>query len=287
MQIFEFGARLRSYGYRPKSEEKEGQWFKRFIALAQETAVKENVEIPGQARGLLAKKLRNLWHYPGLRELLADMARTLNNQRPWLDGWRAVRSIKHYYYCESDDETLNGAELLNELDEALRPQQISDEIRIYVLSATVAQYELYDKFDMNDDQKLQNFQNHMATRAHGLGMGVADKLDVIDELSQEFFTANGNCLFEFGEGMALKSTDLKALWERLLEGLELAGDDARGCDVLRGILKVIHEHDEPLAQKLLDKAVENCMLRNFIVPPTDINPIGPYSCQPPAQVARL
>ena len=265
MQIFEFGTRLRSYGYHPKSEEEQGQWFERFIALVQKTAVKENVEISGQARGLLAKKLRNLWDYPGLREMLADIARTLNNQRPWLEGWRAVRSIKHYDYRGSDDKTLDGTELLNELDETLRPQRLSDEVRIYVLSSTLEQYKLDDKFDMNDDQKWQKFRNHMAARAHNLGMVVAGKPDVMDELSQEFFTAKGDFLAEFGEGMASKSTVLKTLWECLIEGLELAGNDARGCGVLYGILKVIHEHDEPLAQILLDKAVENRLLRKFIV----------------------
>ena len=266
MHTFEFGARPRSYGYHPETFAEQHQWFVRFIALAQETAATKDVEISGQARGLLANKLRNLWHYPALREMLADMAKSLNYQRPWLEGWRAIRSIKHYNYRESDDETLDGAELLNELDGALRPQRLSDEIRNYVLSSILELYKLDDKFDMNDYHKWQQFRNHVAARAHDLGMVVADNPDVMDELSLEFFTAKSDFLFEFGEGMASKSTDLITLWERLIEGLELAGNDAHGCHILCGILKVIHAHDEPLAQKLLDKAVENCMLRKFIVP---------------------
>ena len=70
----------------------------------------------------------------------------------------------------------------------------------------------------------------MAARAHGLGMVVADEPEVMDELLQEFFTAvKVNFSFNLGGGIASKSTDLQALWEHLVEGLELAGNDVRGC----------------------------------------------------------
>ena len=265
MHILEFGARPRSYGYHPNTEEEQGQWFARFIKLARGIAATEDVEISGQARGLLANELRDLWGYPELRKMLADMARTLNNQRPWLEGWQAVRSIKYYDNRESDDEILDGAELLNELDETLKPQRLSDEIRTYVLSESHELFELYDEFDMNNDQKWQNLNNHAAARAHELGTVIACEPEIMDELSQELFMAESEFLFNFGEGMASKSTDLQTLWDRIFEGLELAGNEARGCGVICGILKVIHEREKPLAQKILDKAVENQILRKFIV----------------------
>ena len=266
MHILEFGARPRSYGYHPKTSEEEDQWFARFITLAQETTGVEDVEISDQARSLLANELWGLWDYPGLREILVDMAKTLNNQRPWLEGWLTVQSIRFKYREPDDDVILDGAALLDELNETLRPRRLSDEIRTYVLTANHEQYELDDEFDINDDQKWQKLRNRVAARAHGLGMVVADEPEVMDELLQEFFTAESEFLFQFGGGIASKSTDLQALWEHLVEGLELAGNDVRGCGILYGILKVIHDRDEPLAQKILDRAVENHMLRKFIVP---------------------
>ena len=65
--------------------------------------------------------------------------------------------------------------------------------------------------------------------------------------------------------MASARSDLRTLWNRLVECLEIAGDEARHCDVLEGVLRVIHKHDEPLAQEILDEAVQNGALRKFIV----------------------
>ena len=107
---FEFGVRPRNFGYQPGTHEERNGWFKRFIALAQEIAVGGNVDRSTEVRRILADDLRSLWRYPGLRATLMDMARALNNQQPWLEGWRAVRLIKQYDYRKADGKTeLDGA----------------------------------------------------------------------------------------------------------------------------------------------------------------------------------
>ena len=263
---FEFGARPRSYGYHPQTHEEVEQWFARFVALAQEMATGEDVELSDQARGLLANEMRGLWHHPGLRAALAALAKVLNHQRLWVEGWQAVRLIKYQDYRRADSHEIpDGAELIDELDKALRPSRLSDEVRIYVLSADHKQFALDEEFDWDDDRKLQKSNNRAAARARDLGMVVADEPQVLDKLWQDLFPAQNGYLIEFGQGLASKSDDLQALWERLIEWLELSGDRARNCGVLNGVLEVIHERDEPLARRILDEAVQNCILRKFIV----------------------
>ena len=248
---FEFGARPRGFGYQPKTAEEGDQWFTRFMALAQEIATGSDVRLSTQARGLLADELQGLWRYPGLRTTLAELAEILNDQRPWLEGWKAVQEIKHYNDRKADSETTpHDNELLDELDEMLKPQELSDEIRAYVLSAS---YEL-------------PVEETSRTRiAYHLGTVVTGEPRVMDDLLPDFFTARFGCLIEFGKGMASTCGDLRALWNRLIEGLERAGDQARQCDVLEGVLKVIHQSNEPLAQSILDESVQNHILRQFIV----------------------
>ena len=150
-----------------------------------------------------------------------------------------------------DAETApDSAKLLDELDGMLKPKRLSDEIRAYVLSPG---YELFVE---------ESSRNRIA---HDLGTVVAGEPQVMDELLQDFFTAQFGCLIEFGTGMASAYSDLHALWDRLVEGLERADEQARHCGVLEGVLKVIHQRDEPLAQKILDEAVQNRSLRKFIV----------------------
>lgn len=284
---FEFGARPRSYGYHPKTSEERDQWFMRFAALAREMATGEDRHLSTQARTLLASELRGLWSYPGLREALVDLAMALNEQQPWLEGWRAIRSIKYYDYRRkggtkflekldempeaerpSDEETKTyvlGAKLLGKLDETLKPEQLVDEVRTYVLSAGHELLALDEEFDPDDNQGWQEANSRAAARAYDLGTVVADEPHVMDELAQEFFTAEGSHLLEFGRGVASKFDDLRGLWARLIEWLEFAGDQARQCRVLCGVLGVIHNHDEPLVRQILDEAVQNRILRQFIV----------------------
>ena len=263
---FEFGARPRSFGYHPKTSEEQDRWFARFITLAQETATGGDVHLSNQTRGLLANELRGLWDYPGLRAALAGLARALNDQQPWLEGWRAVRAIKHYGYHEAGGKTIpDGAELLDDLDDMLKPERLSDEIRVFVLNTGYQQFALNEEFDFNDDQKWQESSKRAAARACDLGTVVAGEPQVIEELSQELFTAGNGYLIEFGRGMASTCRDLEALWGQLVEGLELVGDQAWHCGVLVGVLEVIQQRDEPLAQKVLDEAVQNPTLRKFIV----------------------
>ena len=263
---FEFGARPRDFGYQPKTCEEETRWFARFITLSQETATGGVSHLSARVRSLLAEELQVLWRDPGLRTTLADLARALNEQEPWLEGWRAVLSIKHYDDRKADGKTIvDDIELLAELDEALQPRRLSDEVRIYVLSVGYQQFALHEEFDFNDDQNWQESSKRAAARAYDLGTVVAGEPQIIEELSQELFTAGNGYLIEFGRGMASTCRDLEAIWGQLVKGLELAGDQAWHCGVLVGALEVIQQGDEPLAQKVLDEAVQNPTLRKFIV----------------------
>ena len=267
---FEFGARPRSVGYYPKTSEERDQWFTRFIGLAQEIATGEDVRLSNQARALLAGELRVLWHYPGLRATLMDVARVLNDQRPWLGGWRAVREIKHYDYRKVAENTgADGVELLDQLDDILKPKELADEVRGYVLSTGHQHFALDEEFDvdatLDDAQKRRESSKRAAARAYDLGTVVAGEPQVIDELTQELFTARNGYLIEFGRGVASMCRDLQTLWGQLVQGLELAGDQAGHCGVLCGVIEVIHQRDEPLAQKLLDETVQSNILRKFVV----------------------
>ena len=270
LRTFEFGARPRDFGYHPKTCEARNRWFIRFIAMAQETAAGGDVCLSAQVRGLLADELRVLWHHPGLRTKLVELARTLNEQRPWLEGWGSVRSIRYHDYRRAAGQTVpDSAELLDELDGMLKPKRLADEVRAYVLSTGHQYFALDEEFDfdntLDDAQKRQESSRRSAARAYDLGEVVAGKPQVIAELAQELFTARNGYLIEFGRGMASTCSDLRAIWDRLIECLQLTGDQARHCGVLLGVLRVIHQRDEPLAQEILDESVQNRLLRKFIM----------------------
>ena len=275
-QSFEFGARPRSFGYEPATFAEQDNWFELFIRLAQEITEGDNVELSDEARDLLATHFRGLWGYPGLRATLADLAKSLNEDRPWLQGWRAVLSIKHFDCANSDGQgETDCCELLDKLDDLLRPTKLVDEIRAYVLSAGAEQFSLDEEFDPHIEGSWEETRQRAADRALDLGRTAARAPEVLEELSEELFTAPQGCLAEFGKGLAEGSSNLQELWNRLVAWHERAGDAAAQCAILIGVLPNIYDDDPKNAWTILDEAVQKTSLRHWIVVLHASIPIGP------------
>ena len=269
---FEFGARRRSYGYEPATHAEQTRWYRRFVTLGHHAATSDDEELSTGARVLLARELGNLWRIQELREALADLAKDLNDRQPWLEGWRAVRSIKYHDYRKPvGHDGCGGASLLDELDHMLRPRELVDVVRNYVLTSGHERYAL----DLSGDRRWEESRNRAAAMARDLGMVVADKPNVMEQLSLDLFTtATTESLYEFGRGLASTSKDLRALWDRLVEFLRTAGDRVRQYRVLYGVLAGTYDRDEPLAQQILDSAVEDRILRKSIVGLQTSIPLG-------------
>ena len=264
--VFEFGARPRSFGYWPQTPEEENEWFLRFIAVVRESAISDQVDLSKRARELLAGEFRQLWHYQALRPALNAAASAVHAHKPWPEGWRAVRSIKYFDYRNIDEpETLDGLELLDELDNRLRPARLADEIRTYVFDAGHQHFSLHDEFDDDEQSGRHDSYRRATARAHDLGLAVYGDPEVLDELSQELFTGELGFRTEFGRGLASACDEPRSLWNRLVGYLEPAGEGPRHCHVLYGLIEAIHERNEELAITLLGEAAASPTLRPFLV----------------------
>ena len=262
----DFGSHPRDYGYQPATAHDCRQWLSPVIETARDAATSGSRNMSNRIRKLLADKLRSLWELPDIREDLVETARTLNDQRPWIEGWKAVREIRHYDYSGVGTEPLQSEfELLTELDDLLRPQDLVSQIRTHVFSGGLDLLTMDDNIGAGDEDKWDESLSRAATRAFGLGETAAVDLHVIDELSQELFGDLFGQHFEFGRGLADGCAELRVLWDRLVAQMERSGDAARNCGVLVGVINVVREKDHFLADEILDDAVRNPVLRRFIV----------------------
>ena len=264
--VFEFGARPRTFGYWPRTPDEQDQWFFRFISLVRETATSDHADLSEPARALLAGEFRQLWNFPTLRAPLNATARSVHTRKSWPEGWRAVRSVKHLDYGDATETDIpDGIELLNELDEFLRPVRLADKVRTYVFDVGHQHFSLFDEFDDEDGPSWQESNRIAAERAHVLGVAVSSEPDTLDELSLELLTGDFGFRVAFGEGLASACDDSRALWDRLVGYLALAEDRARHCHVLPGVLDAIRERDEALATALFGETAASPTLRPFIV----------------------
>ena len=263
---YDFGARPRPYGYFPESHEECDRWFHRFVHMACEVATGKDIGLANRSRVLLADQLQSLWHYPTLRKDLVAVSKALNDQRPWLKGWRAVRSIKYALRRKPEDEAKpSDPNLLNQLDDILRPTGLADSIRSHVLVSDQHWFALDIEFEDKDERTWEASRRRAADRAFELGETAALDLAVVDELAHEFYSAIAGCIRPFGRGLASNCTDPRSLCVCLIAHLERAGDDTRNCEILCGFLQEISKRDRTLAENILDQALGRRSLRRFLV----------------------
>ncbi|TGG91409.1 MAG: hypothetical protein ERJ67_07980 [Aphanocapsa feldmannii 277cV] len=259
ISVFQFGARPRSFGYKPDTPEEKYQWFCRFISVAEEAATSNHIDLSKGTRKLLAGELRNLWKYPSLRPALDSAARAVSNNSdgPWLEGWHAVQLIRDIDYHEAEDlDMQDGIELLDKLYDFLCPDRLVDKVRAYVFK------------DCYLSGYKESYRQAASKRAYSLGVAVFRHPEVLDELSQEMFTGETrfpNFPFDFGKGLGSACNDLRSLWNKLVEYLVRAENEISNCDTLNGVLAAIYEKDESLARAILSEAAENLTLRSLII----------------------
>ena len=201
---------------------------------------------------------------------------SLNEDRPWLQGWRAVRSIKHYDSANDDEASeMDFRESLDNLDKLLGPAALIDEIRVFVLKAGTEQFSLDEEFDPHVEYSWDEIRQRIGERALKLGRTVGHAPLVLETLSEELFTAPRGCLVEFGKGLAEESSKLQTLWSRLVAWHERTGEAAAQCDILLGVLPEIYNDDHQKAWAILDEAIETKSLRQWVVELHASIPIGP------------
>ena len=262
----DFGSHPRGYGYHVATAYEAKQWLSPLIETARDAATSGSRDMSNRVRKLLADKLRSLWELPDIREDLVETARILNDHRSWIEGWKAVREIRHYDYSSvAGEPPPSGFELLTELDDLLRPQDLVAQIRTHVFSGDLDLLTMDDTIGAGDEDKWDESLSRAAARAFALGETAAADLQVIDELSQELFVDLSGQHFELGRGLAWGCPDLRVLWNRLVAQMEVAGETVRNCGVLVGVISVVREKDHSLAEEILDDAVRNPLLRRIIV----------------------
>ena len=270
----DFGARPRDFGYRPNHDELV-DWRNEFIDLAVEIALKNDAELSGPARRVLAQSFRGLWHHQAMRETLVEAATELNASHPWVEGWKAVRSTIYFDYRKTKPadraKPLPGD--LAALERDLAPTNLMSNIRTYVLGGGHDHWALDDEFDDDEPKKYDASERRLSRQAEELGEEFACSGRPVSELGQDLFaTEHMPYRSAFGRGLARGALDRSVVWSELLQELRRFGSDSYNFSVLSGFVEEIEKQNRPAAQALLDQCLTDKLLRSAIVGLTPSRP---------------
>ena len=253
---FDFGARSRDFGYQPRNAADLTQWYDTALTLIERLVLNEGVLKP-ELRDLLARNFRGLWTSARMHCELGKLSHRFAADGFWREGWFACRQTMHY---DRDRLPTEAASRLSALEADLRPTNLSDRVRAVVLG------DRSDGLDLEDidvDGDLISETERLEVIARELGSAVATDEEVFTELLPDLLRG-GNSTWEFGRGLAGASTDLRATWARLVEGLDRIALETRNVQVVRGFLAELWEKDKDLAQDFLDSALDQPALVGFL-----------------------
>ena len=252
---FGFGARSRDYGYYPNTRKEITHWFDTAIGVCMRVALSGR-PIEGQAKKLLANKLRGLWTNAGMYDVLDDSARKLLEQEAWNDGWIAVRGIIRYDGNDFKDEV---KEKLLELEKVLKPDSLLEKARTFVLSDQSGPFDLEDDFDDEEEDASAGFRRVEETTRR-LGSEVANDAETLNVLLPELVSTSNMRLLDFGIGLAEGTSDKKSLFQALHDALGNTPPKMRQATVLRGFLSSCAKSAPSFYNSTLDVLVKDELL---------------------------
>ncbi|WP_374428722.1 hypothetical protein [Tabrizicola sp.] len=267
MGMGEFGARPRDFGFEPNRSQLM-EWRNQFINLAVRAGLDPDPDLSRRAREVLANAFRGLWSHAEVRNKLAEAATTLNDQRPWTDGWKAIQSTIFFDYRRKSAD-LNPTPVqpgLLTLRDLLAPKDLVSNIRTHLLGRNQDLWALDPGFDHDDTSKYQNAQQRMTERIAGFGEQFGLSELGVDQLGAEIFSTSympfGHA---FGSGLARGSNDPTGRWAELVEVLRRSGVTNYNCSVFSGFLEEVGRLHQGLDRQILDGCLADPLLRPAIV----------------------
>lgn len=248
----EFGARVRDYGYEPKTKDEYIGWFKIFVEYALNVTLFKTT-LTSRVKQTISSNFRSLWNYAGIHEELEIFTKTITEQGTWREGWKAILDTIKF---DSEEMFPDKLERLKKLLILTQPKTLVEQAEFYTLTGD-SYFDLMDTLDIDKEHLI-------AKKVEDLGREVAESEESLNILLPKFLISTGPRIFEFGRGLAQTENPLK-IWDLFCEKLTVLSDKDKNYQLLRGYLNGLSEINRKLTDQLLDQVVYSDLL-SFVYP---------------------
>lgn len=247
---FDFGARKRGYGWRPRTTEDVRAWYKPFIDLAI-TAGSIDTEHGREARVLLAESVRGILVNAGLTDEIAAAANAFVAIDNWPEGWIATQRILKYDKERVTEESLHK---LLQIEKVLVPRNLKTQIATNVLArGSFAHATTVD--GNNDDTTSIKNTIELATN---LGKKAALDHTLLFGLLPELLKKSVNSkAWNFGLGVGQTSQDTFKIFSQAKELVATAEPGTINLMFLKGIITGWHKIKHEEVSEFLNDALHD------------------------------
>ena len=256
---YQFGARPRNYGYRPKNWDEQRDWYRRHLDTLKRLTLTSG-QSADRARGVLRQRFRGLWNHGGVELELGDTLQELRAKTDWIEGWIAVKETIYFDAPKSSSASGSIWLQLESLERKLRPTTLVERARAYAMQDR--SYGL-DYLEDNESDKERDLSDQMRTVeeiTRGIGAELAEDRYALDTLLIELVSPGGNRISMIGEGLAENAKDPGELWHRVRCAAMSVPPEQRNLAVFNGYLVGLNRVSPDMCQQLLDELVEDELL---------------------------
>lgn len=249
MADFSFGARPRDFGWHPATRSEIAEWYASGLDLAAQFAIESTSEVRAETRNLIASSFREIWTSTGQWQKLAEIARAIGANDPWIDGWIAARTTLNFGSEMPDDVKAELQSLINDL----RPRDLITMARAYIFSEPWRALDIADG-DFEEESPSASYLRAF-TRTEELGAELVSDPDALRQILSETATGKQGRTNAFGRGIATAAPDRLQMWNAIRTALSSCAPEQRNYGVAAGFVSKLSQLDPEFIHQLLDDAV--------------------------------
>jgi len=243
---FEFGARARDYGYRPRTNADVANWFTTVFELCAELVASGHPSSDDIKRKI-ATRFRWIAEHTGCLDELIALSEGFQEAGGWPQGWSGVRSAIR---SAKKAKQLEAVAKLEPLAELLKPQSLQTLIAAYVFPREGSFLDLAE-IDIDDSEKYEKARCQVNEVCEDIGQQLSADPDALATIAPDLIQSKSERILTVAESMGASCKDPKAFWYHL-KRLFLEHGANCPCGMLSGFLKGVAAVDADAADDLLD-----------------------------------
>ena len=250
-------ARPNAYGWHPR-EADIVEWFRAWLALAEEATLAPHEEIRSQANETLATAVSRIWPcVPQLRDEIESIAGRMNAQSPWVEGWNALRRRRSLEIRRATDREKLEFDRLSVLVHSLEPMELLDRTRAVLRSEGF----FGEEPEGDSPQDYESVRQRHSARMREIGEELAARPDVIDTVGPEMFAARHNNTVDIGYGLGAGTINVSTQWQQLRDIYVSSPRKTRSTSILSGYIWELDKRFPDLADKIRGECLLTPALR--------------------------
>lgn len=274
--MFDFGARRRDSGWRPRTRAEELDWYAGFLNLLRPALPCGDPGLREWARSLLAGHFRGLWTFAGCFDELEEIVRSHAAGGSWPKMWMAIKQTLSF---DSDAAHPELRTRLEALERLAAPSDSYSEIEAYVLAST------WDHVESGGELNTAGV-DAIETRITSLGEVAAAEPSYLEQLGPRLWEGEFDALYPFGIGLAHGSVDLMATFEHLSHLVQRQAPAVLHPLVLRGYINAVHDMDPGLARAMQERVLDHALLRPHFIYLLGASKVAPWGIEKLLDLAR-